>query len=75
MIIGPNNEVTFWRLLLMEKIDVVLIVLNRNVLDDALKILNFNRINLAAIVMDNFDVDLFQLADSPCSLSSATNKF
>ncbi|MBR2732871.1 MAG: CDP-glycerol glycerophosphotransferase family protein [Selenomonadaceae bacterium] len=49
----------------MEKIDVVLIVLNRNVLDDALKNLNFNRINLAAIVMDNFDVDLFQLADKP----------
>ena len=38
--------------LLAEKIDVVLIVLNRDALEDVIKILNLDRVNLVSIVME-----------------------
>ncbi|MBE8953404.1 MAG: CDP-glycerol glycerophosphotransferase family protein [Quinella sp. 1Q7] len=51
--------------LLAEKIDVVLIVLNRDALEDVIKILNLDRVNLVSIVMERAPEEPVPLFSEP----------
>ncbi|MBE8950477.1 MAG: CDP-glycerol glycerophosphotransferase family protein [Quinella sp. 3Q1] len=54
----------------MEKINVVLVVLNANALEQTLQSLNFNRANLCAIVIDNGNGKFFNLGQQRIPLVS-----
>ncbi len=52
----------------MEKINVVLVLMNRDLLDGAIKNLNFDNVNLSAIIMDNDYEENFQLGETPMTI-------
>ena len=56
----------------MGKIDIVLIVLNRKFLERAIQNLNFDRVNLAAIIMDD-DAKNFKVGGKQIPISSFAN--
>ena len=56
----------------MEKIDVVMIVLNKNFLKTAIRNLNFDKVNLAAIIMDS-DEKTFPVGKEQIPVRSFSN--
>ena len=52
----------------MDKIDVVLVILNKDFPESAIKNLNFDNANLLAIVMDDTEEKIFQLGDKEIPL-------